>query len=457
MEEKTEDARRQLPAMGALLETPAFKALVSLYGRDLVRTQAQAHLDELRRGLPLDGKATTEDLVGCIDELPGAIERALEDEIGPRLKRVFNATGIFVHTNLGRSPLPSSVVAGIAPLLDSYTDLEFDLRRGRRGDRNRSVEGLLCALTGAPAALLVNNNAASLVLVLATLAAGKEVVVSRGELVEIGGSFRIPSILEAAGAKLREVGATNRVRLSDYESALGPDTALILKVFPSNYRLSGFVSSVEVPSLVELCRRRELPLLVDEGSGLLRPQAPPRPAAPQLQGHSSMRELLSMGSDLVCGSGDKLLGGPQAGILVGEKDLVRRCQRHPLYRALRPDRACVVTMGEILRLHLSDAELPIDRLWASPDQMMPRLLKLQEALGGEIVESDAFVGGGAAPEAAIPGRALALEADDGLTRRLREGDPAVIVFQRTGKMIIDLRTVDPTDDQAFLEAFLGAR
>jgi L-seryl-tRNA(Ser) seleniumtransferase len=319
------------------------------------------------------------------------------------------------------------------------------------------VEGLLCALTGAPAALLVNNNAASLVLVLATLAAGKEVVVSRGELVEIGGSFRIPSILEAAGAKLREVGATNRVRLSDYESALGPDTALILKVFPSNYRLSGFVSSVEVPSLVELCRRRELPLLVDEGSGLLRPQAPPRPAAPQLQGHSSMRELLSMGSDLVCGSGDKLLGGPQAGILVGEKDLVRRCQRHPLYRALRPDRACVVTMGEILRLHLSDAELPIDRLWASPDQMMPRLLKLQEALGGEIVESDAFVGGGAAPEAAIPGRALALEADDGLTRRLREGDPAVIVFQRTGKMIIDLRTVDPTDDQAFLEAFLGAR
>ena len=457
MERKSEDSRRQLPAMGVLLETPAVQALVSLYGRDLVRAQAQAHLDELRAGLALDGTASPEELAERIAELPGAIGRALSDEIGPRLRRVLNATGIFVHTNLGRSPLPSSVVAGVASLLDSYTDLELDLRSGRRGDRNRSVEGLLCALTGAPAALLVNNNAASLVLVLATLAAGGEVVVSRGELVEIGGSFRIPSILEAAGARLREVGATNRVRLSDYESALGSETALILKVFPSNYRLSGFVSSVEVPSLVELCRRRGLPLLVDEGSGLLRPQAPPRPAAPQLEGHSSMSELLSMGTHLVCGSGDKLLGGPQAGILVGERDLVRRCQRHPLYRALRPDRACVVTMGEILRLHLSGAELPIDRLWASPDQTVPRLLRLQEALGGEIVESDAFVGGGAAPEAAIPGRALALEADDGLTRRLRQGDPAVIVFQRAGKMIIDLRTVDPTDDEAFLEAFRAAR
>ena len=217
-------------------------------------------------------------------------------------------------------------------MLDSYTDLELDLETGTRGDRNRPVEGLLRALTGAPAALVVNNNAAALVLVLATLAAGREVIVSRSELVEIGGSFRIPTILEAAGTRLREVGATNRVRLSDYEAAIGEDTALVLKVFPSNYRLSGFVSEVGVASLVDLCERRGLPLLVDEGSGRLRPDSSQRPPRPQLQGHESLKELMATGCHLACGSGDKVLGGPQAGILVGREDLVRRCQRHPLYR-----------------------------------------------------------------------------------------------------------------------------
>ena len=446
------DVRRRLPAMGRLLDDSEISRLFPLYGRNRVRIQAEIELEALRERLASPSGLSDRELEEAVKRLPERVEGALDDSLGGSLRRVLNATGILLHTNLGRAPLPREIAAELPRLLDAYCDLELDLRDGKRGDRNRRAATLLCALTGAPSALVVNNNAAALVLVLATFARDREVIVSRGELVEIGGSFRIPTILEAAGARLVEVGATNRTRLADYEAAIGDQTALVLKVFPSNYKLSGFVSSVEVPSLLDLCRRREVPLLVDEGSGLLRPHR-----ALQLAQHLSLQELMSQGCHLACGSGDKILGGPQAGLLVGEEELIRRCRTHPLYRALRPDRACFAALEGVLRLHLGEQEMALDGLWQEPVGLRLRLERLAAAIGGEIVASDAFIGGGSAPESPIAGEAVALPANDLLQRRLRDGDPPVIVFQKSGRLLIDLRTIAPHDDETLAAAVKSAQ
>lgn len=445
------DARRHLPAMNQLLEEPEISELISLYGRDLVRVQIANQLEVLRAEL-LAASSSAENLEGAIAKLLQRVASALQSSLGRGLQRVLNASGVFVHTNLGRAPLPKEVAASLPPLLDAYCNVELDLESGHRDDRNRSCEALLRALTGAPAALVVNNNAAALVLVLATVAQGCEVIVSRGELVEIGGSFRVPTILEAAGARLVEVGTTNRTRLADYENAIGSKTALVLKVFPSNYRMTGFVEAVEVPALLDLCLRRELILFVDEGSGLLRSRC----GVPQLESHASLRELMTLGCHLACGSGDKLLGGPQAGLLMGRQDLVQRCHRHPLYRALRPDRACLAVLEAVLRRHLAGGEFPLDRMWADEEVLRQRLTRLAGSVGGEIITSEAFLGGGAAPELAIPGLALALPENDALVRRLREGVPPVVVSQRRGQLILDLRTIDPDDDEILEEALRRA-
>ncbi len=339
-------AVRRIPSVAVLLDRPEVQQLTEVYGRSLVRTVLRELLEELR-GDCLEGRTSEEGAIEAAEGLVADLAERLESYVGRPVRRVLNATGVFVHTNLGRSPLPRSVAAELPHLLDAYCDLEIG-PDGGRGDRNQRCEDLLRSLTGAQRALVVNNNAAALVLVLATLARGREVVVSRGELVEIGGSFRVPAILEAAGATLAEVGSTNRTRLDDYAEAIGPETGLLLRVFPSNYRLSGFVSSVETPALVALSESSGVPLLVDEGSGLL--QASPHP---QLSEHPSLQELMEMGVPLACGSGDKVLGGPQAGLLVGRGDLIEACHRHPLYRALRPDRAALAALEGVLRLRLS--------------------------------------------------------------------------------------------------------
>ncbi len=374
MEPESHDARRAIPAVDRLLSDPAVADLLALYGRGPVRVQARRELAALRAWLR-SGPAAAE-VEGALGRLPQRIAAALEAEFGAPLARVLNATGIFLHTNLGRAPLPRAVVRRLPALLDAYCDLELDRESGRRGERNRRVERLLMAATGAAAAVVVNNNAAALVLALAALARDRAVVVSRGELIEIGGSFRIPEIMAAAGARLVEVGATNRTRLADYRAAVGPDTALLLKVFPSNFRQIGFVAAVEPAELAELGRAVGIPVLVDEGSGLLRPSA-----APQLAGHPSLSTLIAAGCDLACGSGDKLLGGPQAGLLVGRADLLARCRKHPLYRALRPDRTTLAALEGVLRLHLAGAPLPIDRLWADPAVTRRRLERAAAALG----------------------------------------------------------------------------
>jgi len=500
------DTRRALPQLDRLLADPAVTALFALYGREQVKVQARRILEDLRErlaaapagGAPGAGGAAGASGAPVVGPSPGAggadgDERAtgaggdrrpslaeelaslprrlaaeLQAALGGELRRVLNATGVFVHTNLGRAPLPRAVAASLPPLLDAYCDLELDLATGRRGQRNGRIERLLTEATGAEAALAVNNNAAALLLCLAALAKDREVVVSRGELVEIGGSFRIPEILTAAGARLVEVGTTNRTRLADYETAAGPATALLLKVFPSNFRLSGFVAAVTPGELLELGRRLGVPVLVDEGSGLLR-----RRAAPQLAGHPSLAELMELGCDLACGSGDKLLGGPQAGLLIGRRDLLARCRRHPLYRALRPDRTVLAALERVLRLHLAGVPLPLDRLWPDPAAHRARLERAAAALatlvsaGGsgpagppgpdgpdlvDIVVAEAFLGGGSAPEAPIPGEALALPGGDELLALLRRGEPPVVGYLRHGRLLLDLRTVAPEDDEELVGA-----
>jgi L-seryl-tRNA(Ser) seleniumtransferase len=441
------DARRALPSVDRLLSHPAVANLIPLYGRGPVRVQAQREVDDLRHRLAADPLLAGDDRAGALADLPERIAARVESALGRPLRRVLNATGIFLHTNLGRAPLPEAVARSLAPLLDAYCDLEIDLDTGRRGQRNGRVERLLTALTGAEAALVVNNNAAALVIALAALANGREVVVSRGELVEIGGSFRIPEIMAAAGARLVEVGATNRTRLADYEAAIGPETALLLKVFPSNFRQIGFVATVEPRQLAELGARTGVPVLVDEGSGLLRSHA-----APQLASHPSLAELIAAGCDLVTGSGDKLLGGPQAGLLVGRAPLIECCRRHPLYRALRPDRTALAALEGVLRLHLAGSPLPLDRLWPAFDAHRARLERAAAATSAEIVPAEAFLGGGSAPEAPIPGEALALPGDDALLARLRQGDPPVVGYLRQSRLHLDLRTVAPEDDERLIAA-----
>jgi L-seryl-tRNA(Ser) seleniumtransferase len=443
----TPDPRRRLPSVDRVLGDPSMARLVGLFGRAAVTATVRCELERQRATMP----GTVEEDPGDAAAIAVRVGAELTRRLGEPPRRVLNATGVFLHTNLGRAPLPRAVAAALPALLSDSNDLEFDLLGGVRGDRSRRTAALLMALTGAEAALAVNNNAAALVLALQTHADGREVVVARGELVEIGGGFRIPEILAAAGARLREVGTTNRTRLADYAAAIGPETAVLLKVHPSNYRVSGFTAEVGIPALADLGRRHGLPVFFDEGSGLLR-----RHAAPQLRDHLSLAAALAEVADLVCGSGDKLLGGPQAGLLLGRAALVGACARHPLYRALRPGRAVLAILELVLRGHLAGEEMPLDALWPDVAAHRRRLDAVAAALGAEIVGADAYVGGGAAPEAPIPGEALALPATADLAGRLRSGDPAVVGYVRDGKLILDLRTVDPGADAELIASVRSA-
>jgi L-seryl-tRNA(Ser) seleniumtransferase len=462
-----DDPRRRIPPVDRLLADSALGHLIGLYGREVVRVQARGVLDEVREELAAaDGQGDADQTpLTAIDQtaLTARVARRVEEVHGRPFRRVINATGIFIHTNLGRSPLPRDVAAALPALLDAYGNLEMDLDTGRRSDRNRRVGPLLTALTGAEAATVVNNNAAAMVLALSALLVPerRRVIVSRGELVEIGGSFRIPDMLAASGAELVEVGTTNRVRLADYARAIDGGTALLLKVFPSNYRVVGFTAAVPPRELASLARARDIPLLVDEGSGLLRPHP-----APQLADHPSVRELVESGCDLVTSSGDKLLGGPQAGLLVGRAEWVERCRRHPLYRSFRPDRATYATLEAVLRRHLRGDPMPVDGLWPDPEDHDRRLERVIGALpearssgnGGSPhrVPADAYLGGGSAPERPIPGEAIAIPGGDGLLRRLRTGETPVVGYVREGRVILDLRTVDPDDDADLVAAVVAA-
>ncbi|MEM1178910.1 MAG: L-seryl-tRNA(Sec) selenium transferase [Acidobacteriota bacterium] len=441
---------RRLPAVDRLLSEPALADVIALYGRALVTVQARRELDALRRDIR-SGTTDQETLSRRLDGLAGRIAGDLHRRLGG-LRRVINATGIFVHTNLGRAPLPAEVMAEVAPLLSGYCDLEMSLDTGRRAERNRRASALLEALCGTQAALVTNNNAAAMVLALTALARGREVIVSRGELVEIGGSFRIPDILEASGATLVEVGTTNRTRVDDYRRAITPETALLLKVHPSNYRIIGFTEEASAAELASLGREVNVPVFVDEGSGLILDDD-----RPQMRDHDSLKRLLDVGVHLVCGSGDKVLGGPQAGLLLGDADLVKRCRKHPLYRAVRPDGFTFSTLEAVLRRRLAGKPMPLDRLWPEPEVHRTRLGRFAEklaalGLSAELIDASAYLGGGAGAERPIAGQALALDAGESVLAALRRGEPAVLGYVREDRLILDLRTVEPEDETALADA-----
>src|SRR5579864_9463085 len=366
---------------------------------------------------------------------PGDLVGRLRAELGavraPSLRRVINATGVIVHTNLGRAPLAAEALARVLEAARGYSNLELDLEVGERGPRQDHVAGLVRRLTGAEAALVVNNNAAAVLLALAALAEGREVVVSRGELLEIGDGFRIPDVLARSGALLREVGTTNRTRAADYEAAIGPETALVLRVHQSNFRVVGFTQQPRLDELAAVAHLHDLPLVDDLGSGAL----------VDIGDEPTARQSLAAGADLVCFSGDKLLGGPQAGIVVGRADLVERLRRHPLQRALRADKLTLAVLEGTLALYLdAPRDIPVlQMLEESPESVRARATRLAELTGGDVEETVARAGGGALPLAELPSYACALEEE--LAAKLRTSDPPVIAVVRDGRTLLDCRTI----------------
>jgi L-seryl-tRNA(Ser) seleniumtransferase len=384
-------------------------------------------------------------------EDPGDLGAQLRAELGAtraaRLRRVINATGVIVHTNLGRAPLAEAALDRVREIARGYSNLEYDVAAGARGSRQDHVADSLRRLTGAEAALVVNNNAAAVMLALAALAEGREVVVSRGELIEIGDGFRIPDVLERSGARLREVGTTNRTHAADYETAIGPETAVLLRVHQSNFRVVGFTAQPTLRELADVAGRHGLPLVDDLGSGAL-VDVGDEPTA-----HAS----LAAGADLVCFSGDKLLGGPQAGIVVGRADLVEKLRRHPLQRALRADKLTLAALEGTLALALdAPDQIPVLRmLRESPEAVRARAARLAELVDGEVEETIARAGGGALPLTELPSFACAVE--EGLAAGLRAGDPPVIAIVRDGRTLLDCRTLTDGEAEEIAEAVRRCR
>ncbi len=402
-------------------------------------------VDELARGVddPLAVDAARRVIERAREEIragsdPGDLGERLRAELEgarrPRLRRVLNATGVIVHTNLGRAPLPEAAVERVRATASGYSNLEYDLDAGARGSRQDHVVSVLRRLTGAEGALVVNNNAAAVLLALAALAEGREVVVSRGELLEIGDGFRIPDVLTRSGARLVEVGTTNRTRAADYERAIGPETALLLRVHQSNFRVVGFTELPSTEELAAVAGRHALPLVEDLGSGALLP----------LHDEPQVRDALVAGADLVCFSGDKLLGGPQGGIVVGRAELVERLRRHPLQRALRADKLTLAALEGTLALYLDPEralrEVPVLRMLAEPaEAIRTRAGRLAELTGGAVEETVARVGGGALPLAELPSFACSVE--EALAAPLRQGEPPVVGVVRDGRLLLDCRTL----------------
>jgi L-seryl-tRNA(Ser) seleniumtransferase len=415
----------------------------------VVRLRDLPSVDELARTSddPLAVEAARIVLARAREEIQagsdaGDLQARLADELGaaraPRLRRALNATGVIVHTNLGRAPLAEAALERVQEVGRGYSNLEYDLSAGTRGSRQDHVAGVLRRLTGAEAALVVNNNAAAVLLALAALAEGRDVLVSRGELIEIGDGFRIPDVLARSGARLVEVGTTNRTRAADYEKAIGPETALLLRVHQSNFRLVGFTELPSVADLAKIAQRHELPLVDDLGSG----------AIARIEDEPSVRESLQAGADLVCFSGDKLLGGPQAGIVVGRAELVERLRRHPLQRAVRADKLTLAALEGTLALYLDPerafGEIPVLRMVAEPvDAVRARAERLAKLVGGDVEETVARIGGGALPLAELPSFACAVEEE--LAGPLRAGEPPVIGVIRDGRLLLDCRTLTDTE------------
>ncbi|MCV7029879.1 L-seryl-tRNA(Sec) selenium transferase [Mycobacterium sherrisii] len=433
------DPRRLIPRTDRLLALPPVREARVRLGEDAVRAVVREIQDRARGGaLPPD-------------QVPDAVVAALAARRSTRLRPVLNATGVVVHTNLGRAPLAAAAVEALVSA-SGYVDVELDLASGTRSKRGVALrEALLQACPAAEDTLVVNNGAAALVLATTALAGAgqaefdvREVVVSRGELIEIGAGFRLPDLIASTGARLREVGTTNRTHLKDYAEAIGPQTGCVLKVHQSNFRVEGFTCAVSVSELRALTAAKQLPLVVDLGSGLLAPE-------PLLPGEPDAATALADGADIVTASGDKLLGGPQAGIVLGRAEVLQRLARHPLARAVRADKLTLAALEATVRAGAS----PVTRaLHADPGQLRARAQRLAAAVGASVVAHDGRVGGGGAPGVPLPGWAVRLPA--AAAAALRAGEPAVLPRVHDGACLVDLRCIPESDDDRLLAAVSAA-
>ena len=460
------DLLRQIPSVDELLTQPALASLAQRVDRDLLLDVTRAVLAELRAKIAADSRTVIDGLDSA--SLQQRISSMVEEILAHSLQPVINATGVILHTNLGRAPLPEAVVEEFRRTATQYSNLEYDLEAGARGKRDVHTGELLTRLTGAESAIVVNNCAAAILVVLAALARGGEVIVSRGELIEIGDGFRIPEIMEQSGALLREVGTTNRTKLADYENAINEKTRMLLRVHPSNFMVTGFTDKPSLEELVGLSQRSGLPLVEDLGSGCLAELAEHGITEP------TVRQSIDAGVGIVTFSGDKLLGGPQAGIIAGKKDLVARVRRHPLFRALRVDKLTIAALEITLGAYLRAAwdEIPVMRMIRMTPQELKRraenfLRELRPELPLdeveiEITDGTSLAGGGSTPSQSLPSKVIRIASTrhsaTKLEHRLRRAPAGVSVIARVedDRLILDLRTVFPEQEPLLIKTLAAA-
>ncbi len=458
---------RQLPSVDILMQKALDRGFVELYGREQTVKCAQRVLEKIRRDIK-EGKTSrfsAADLT--IEYFLGEIGRELENKFSPSLRNAINATGIIMHSGLGRAVLSRAALDAVSEAARGYCTLALDLETGRRGQRDSHVSGLLCELTGAEAATVVNNNAAATVVILNTLAKGKEVIVSRGQLVEIGGSFRMPDVMETSGVVLREVGATNKTHLRDYENAVGPNTGAVLRVHHSNYRIVGFAEEPGIEDLVGLGRKHSLPVIDDLGSGAL---VDLREYG--LETEPLVRRSVTAGADVVCFSGDKLIGGPQSGIIIGRAECIQRIKKNPLVRAFRCGKLTLAALEATLKLFLDPEKLrmahPVHRMLALPVKTLDRrarrlrnnlLRSLPPDTAVSVEDGGSQVGSGSAPIETLPTRLLAVRpgpmSPDEFGRRLRLGKPPIFTRLQDDRVLFDLRTIQPDEDAIVGDAIVA--
>ena len=452
---------RNLPSVSELLEHPKLKQLVDSASHNFVVDGARKFLDDFRQQVK---DATNDITVPSANEMATEIARWLTDVDKPYLQSVVNGTGIILHTGLGRAPLSESAVEAVQQISRGYASVEIDVRTGERGQRVKAVEKLLCELTGAEAALVVNNNAAATMLTLAAMAKGKEVIVSRGQLIEIGGSYRLPDVMECSGAVLREVGTTNKTRASDYERAIGENTGALLKVHPSNYEVVGFTNTVSTAEMVRIGNQHNLPVIDDVGSGALLDFQ-----QFGLMDEPVVTQSLRDGADLVLFSGDKLIGGPQCGIVVGKAKFIKRLLADSLMRAFRVGKMTLAALAATLRLYRSDQQalqqvpilrmlsMPIDNLELRAKKIVGQIEHLSMLNGCEAVEDQSMLGGGSLPTQKIKTWCIALTPSEGspnrLADRLRSCDTPIFGRVANDRLMLDLRTIQVDQDAVVVSAF----
>ena len=453
----TDNPYRELPSVDSLLADERVRALSAEYSGDTVIALVREELDTRRTAIG-QGEAAP-----AFNDIIAAIDGRVRSVLAPSLRPALNATGVIIHANLGRAPLSDEALAAMTEIARGYSNLEFDVDAGERGSRHGHVEAQICRLTGAEAAMAVNNNASAVLLALSALATGREVVISRSQLVEIGGGFRIPDVMAQSGCRLAEVGTTNRTYLRDYEAALNEETAALMRVHSSNFKVVGFTASVTLEELAQLARERGLALIDDLGSGCLLDTTqfglPPEPTP---------RESLAAGADVALFSGDKLLGGPQAGIIAGKRDAIEKLRGHPLSRALRMDKASIAALAATLNHYLKDEALekiPVWRMIAMPLDAIARRAKRWASAAGErvpdnqasVIDGRSLIGGGSLPEEGLPTKLLAIRGEaERLARRLREHETPVIARIERDTVLLDPRTVHPREDKIVVAALRAA-